>query len=228
MNKNKTLKVTALLLALIVLSLTVYQVTKRLNWDFGTKQYSVAVRYKDIERASPIFGETKFGLTEKLVRTGAEIVLFRENLGSEGGFARPDLLSKLKNTNAARGLEVTNLQLAEEKDYRDLLDFMNKLEPEFVVLRGLSYPDIPDYLGDWLGENDVILGTVEFRNQETVRRLAKEEDLQVVRLHRVFDKEVGTLTQVEKKARYERAVQERNIGIIEYRITEYRIRCIRP
>ncbi len=219
MNKNKTLKVTALLLALIVLSLTAYQVTKRLSWDFGTKQYSVAVRYKDIERASPIFGETELGLTENLVRTGADIVLFRENLGSEGGFAPPELLSELKNTNATRGLEVTNLQMAEEKDYRALLEFLKKLKPEFVVLRGLSSPDIPDYLVDWLGENDLILGAVEFRNQETVQRLAKEEELQVVRLHRVFDKEVGTLTPVEKKARYERAVQERNIGIIEYRIT---------
>ncbi|MCF7876160.1 DUF5693 family protein [Candidatus Bipolaricaulota bacterium] len=219
MNKNKSVKVTALLLALIVLALTAYQVTKRLRWDFGTKQYSVAVRYEDIERASPIFGETELGLTEKLVRTGAEIVLFRENIGSEGGFAPPELVSELKNTNATRGLEVTNLQLAKEKDYRELLDYMKKLEPEFVVLRGLSSPNIPDFIGNWLGENDLVLGAVEFRNQETVRRLAKEEDLQVVRLHRVFDKEVGTLTPVEKKARYERAVQERNIGIIEYRIT---------
>jgi len=219
MNKNKTLKFIALLLALIVLALTAYQIARRLQWDIGTKQYSIAVRYQDIARASPIFGETAAGLTEKLGRSGAEIVLFREDMGKVNGFNPPGLVSELKEMDVTRGLEVTNLQMAKKQDYRDLLDYIKKLAPEFVVLRGLSPAKIPDHLGAWLGENEVVLGAVEFRNQETVRRLAKREDLPVVRLHRVFDKEVGTLTPIEKTARYERAVQERNIGIIEYRIT---------
>lgn len=79
--------------------------------------------------------------------------------------------------------------------------------------------DLPSYLTHWLRQNDVILGTVEFRNRETTEKLVNEQNLDWVRLHRVFDKEIGTLTRAEMRARYERAIRERNIGVIEYRLS---------
>lgn len=147
------------------------------------------------------------------------MVLFRTDLGLERGFVRPDLIDDLKKEGITRGVEVSNLQLAEEKEYRQILDYLNLIEPEFVVLRGLREVDIPNSLANWLNRNEVILGTVEFRNRETTERLVGEQSLDWVRLHRVFDKEVGTLTPVEKEARYERAIQERNIGVLEYRLS---------
>ncbi|MBS3791344.1 hypothetical protein KGY77_01680 [Candidatus Bipolaricaulota bacterium] len=157
-------------------------------------------------------------LIERLNRAGNNLVLFRTDLAFERGFVLPNLLEDIKEKGITRGVEVSNLQLAGEKEYRQVLDYLKKIEPDFVVLRGLKSISLPSYLTNWLRKNDIVLGTVEFRNRETTENLVDEHGLDWVRLHRVFDKEIGTLTQIDKVARYRKAIQERNIGVIEYRL----------
>ncbi|MBS3786870.1 hypothetical protein KGY79_01590 [Candidatus Bipolaricaulota bacterium] len=203
---------------IILLILIGYQTSKRVNWDLSTKKYSVATRYEDIKRASSLSGETELGLIERLNKSGNNLVLFRTDLAVKQGFVPPDLLDELKKKGITRAVAVSNLQLAGEKEYRQILDYLSEIGPKFVVLRGLRAVDLPFYLTNWLKQNNTILGTVEFRNRETTEKLVSEQGLDWVRLHRVFNKEVGTLTPAEKRARYSRAIQERNIGVIEYRL----------
>ncbi|MFB6291274.1 MAG: DUF5693 family protein [Candidatus Bipolaricaulia bacterium] len=214
----KTTKFLSIILIIILLGLTLYQVSRRIHWDLTSKNYSIATRYGDINKASSFYGETKMGLIEKLNRAGAQIILFSIDLSSETGSGKPDIIDELRKAGISRGVEISNLQLASQDDYRQILSYLETIQPKFVVLRGSSRAEPPSYIKNWLHKNDVILGTVEFRNSKTVETLVKGGDLDWVRLHRVFDKEVGTLTEVERKARYERAVQERNIGVIEYRL----------
>lgn len=198
--------------------LTGYQTTKRVHWDSTTKNYSLATRYEDIDKVSSLYGETRLDLIERLNRAGNNLVLFRTDLAVERGFVLPNLIDDIKEKGITRGVEVSNLQLAGEKEYRQIFDYLNEIGPDFVVLRGLKRVSLPSYLTNWLSENDVILGTVEFRNRGTTEKLVNEQGLNWIRLHRVFDKEIGTLTQVDKVARYRRAIRERNIGVIEYRL----------
>jgi len=214
----KTTRFLALTFIVILLILTFYQVSRRINWDFSTKQYSIALRYSDISTASRLYGEPEGDLIDRLYGAGARVILFSTDLATERQFVKPEVLPFLKKEGITRGVEVSNLQVAKDASYRKVLDYLKYIEPEFLILRGLREIDIPPSIKNWLSRNDVILGTVEFRNDDTVGKLVKEEDSDWVRLHRVFDKEVGTLSRVEKQARYERAVQERNIGVIEYRI----------
>jgi hypothetical protein len=183
-----------------------------------TRNYTVALRHRDVEKASALYGETEFELIEKFNGSGNLLVLFRSDLGTERKFSRPEVISTLKEAGIPRGVEITNLQLAGEEKYGQILDHLKAIDPAFVILRGVREVTLPPDLVAWLDENEVLPGTVEFRNRETTQKLVAENDLNWVRLHRVFDKEVGTLTPVEKEARYERAVRERNIGVIEYRL----------
>ncbi len=214
----KTTRFLTLFFIIILLILTSYQVSKRINWDLTTKQYSIATRYEDITRASSLYGESKVDLIEKLDAAGSRVVLFSTDLATDRRFVQPEVLPELKGAGITKGVEISNLQLAEEGTYRQILDYLNVIEPGFLVLRGLREVDIPAYLINWLLENEVTLGMVEFRNGDMTEKLVNENSLDWVRLHRVFGKEVGTLTQMEKQARYERAIQERNIAVIEYRI----------
>ena len=183
-----------------------------------TRDYAVALRYGDVAKASALYGETEFELIEKFNGTGNLLVLFRSDLGTERKFSRPEVISNLKEAGIPRAVEIMNIQLAGEDGYNKILDHLKALEPAFVILRGVREVTLPPDLLTWLDENEVVLGTVEFRGRETTQKLLEEKDLNWIRLHRVFDKEVGTLTPVEKEARYERAVRERNIGLIEYRL----------
>ena len=200
------------------MALTFYQVSTRLNWDLASKKYAVGARYTDIEKASALYGKSKMDLVSQLNRSGTRLILFSVNLAQEKELSPPSIVSDLKRTGVTRGVEVANLQLAGEEEYAKILDLLRTVEPRFLILRGLSEVEVPAHFLEWIRTNDVILGTVEFRNRGTVERLVGRSELDWVRLHRVFDKEVGTLTGTEVRARYERAVQERNIGIIEYRL----------
>ena len=198
--------------------MTFYQVSKRIQWDLSTKRYSIATRFEDIERASSLYGETEYSLIDKLNRAGNQVVLFSNELGPEKKFSTPKVLDKLKEKNIARGVEISNLEFADAADYRRIINYLATVEPKLVILRSLGDTDVPLSLLKWLSEKDVILGTVEFRSNKPTEKIVQKYGLDWVRLHRVFDKEIGTLTRVESEARYERAVQERNIGVIEYRL----------
>ncbi|MFW6049425.1 MAG: DUF5693 family protein, partial [Candidatus Bipolaricaulota bacterium] len=210
----------AVLISLIVVTivLTFYQVDRRVSWDIHNKRYTVLVRYGDVDRASPIFGSDPGDLAGELADHGVEYVLFRMDLASEGEPLLPDLSTPLEERGLGAGLEVTNLQLAGPKEVEVLFDFLNSYSPELLVLRALPPNSVPERLKEWIGQNDPVLGEVEFRQDSLTEEVARETGSKYIRLHRVFDKEVGTLSGEKTVSRYVRAVKERNIGAVEFRI----------
>jgi hypothetical protein len=216
---SQTSKILTVILIFVIVSSSLYQLGRQINWDLSNKRYTTAFRYKDLARTSSLYGETNLELINKLDQAGNSVVLFKNNLATTSEFSVPKTVENLKDAGISRGVEVMNIQLADENEFRRLLDYLKEMEPQFLVLRGLSPVPLPSWLTKWIEENDVVLGTVEFRNNEISTRLTKRHGVPAVRLHRVFDKEVGTLTEVEQKARYVRAVEERNIGVIEYRLS---------
>lgn len=216
MNDGKNIITAALVL--LTLTLTSYQVMRRVNWDRTSRNYTIATRYGDLSRAGNLYGETELDLAGKLRKEGLKLVLFTRDLVTNEELSAPESANELGATGLEVGLEVQNLQLADQSQYRQLLEVIKELDPAYLVLRGIDRVDIPPKLTDWIRENEIILGTVEFRNQGTTREVVENHELDHVRLHRVFDKETGTLTEAERIARYVRAVEERNIGVIEYRL----------
>lgn len=216
---SQTSKILTVILIFVIVSSSLYQLGRQINWDLSNKRYTTAFRYKDLARTSSLYGETNLELINKLDQDGNSVVLFKNNPATTSEFSVPKTVENLKDAGISRGVEVMNIQLADENEFRRLLDYLKEMEPQFLVLRGLSPVPLPSWLTKWIEENNVVLGTVEFRNNEISTRLTKKYGVPAVRLHRVFDKEVGTLTEVEQKARYVRAVEERNIGVIEYRLS---------
>ncbi len=210
----------AVLIALIVftLVLTFYQVSRRINWDRQNKNYTVLVRYGDVTRTSPLFGSDPDVLAGELDTHGVDYVLFQVDLAGKGEPLLPDLSSTLSELGLGAALEVTNLQLADQQDVQALLDFLNSYSPQLLTLRSLQKTQLPAELEEWIRQNDPVLGTVEFRDDSLVQEVATMTGSSYVRVHRVFDKEVGTLSEEESVARYVRAVKERNIGAIEFRL----------
>ena len=211
-------KFIAIVLTLTLVGLTAYQVGNRIAWDGANKKYSIAVRRDDLDRASSIYGETEVGLIEKLEQKGTNLLLFQHNFATDDDPGVPVNLKEYRQTGIRIGLEIRNIQLADRRDFEELIELLNKIEPSYLLLRALEGANIPEDLKNWLARTDVPLGTVEFRDKTLTRSLVKEGISNHLRLHRVFQEEVGTLTSTERVARYVRAIEERNIGVIEYRL----------
>ena len=208
----------AILLISILAVLTAYQVGKRIVWDGSNKKYSVAVRRSDLARASSIYGETESRLTEKLKQRGLDLLLFEYDLATDEELRVPPGLKEYRQAGIELGLEIRNVQMADEADFDGLIGLMNAVEPSYLLLRAPVKAQLPEALKDRIARSDVFLGTVEFRDGTITRNLVKSGASNHLRLHRVFQEEVGTLTSTERVARYVRAVEERNIGVIEYRL----------
>lgn len=206
------------ILTLSLVGLTVYQVGNRIAWDGSNKKYSVAVRRNDLDRAGSIYGETDIDLIEKLKQKGMNLLLFQYDLAVNDDLRVPARLEEYRKTGMEVGLEIRNTQLAEAEDFNELIELLNGIEPSYLLIRALAGTRLPEELKNWLSRTDVPLGTVEFRDKAVTRRLVKQGVSNHLRLHRVFQEEVGTLTSTERVARYVRAVEERNIGVIEYRL----------
>ncbi len=211
-------KVLTVIFVLLTLALTSLQITRRVTWDENSKNYSIITGYRDLSRAASLYGETEVELAERLQEKGLNLVLFKTDLVKDGELNSPEAAAKLRRAGLGVGLEAQNLQIAGHTEFMNLLQTMKELEPAYLLLRGIGAVDIPPALTDWMKKHQVVLGTVEFRNQGTTRDLVEEFGFDHVRLHRVFDEETGTLTETERVARYVRAVEERNIGAIEYRL----------
>lgn len=216
---SKISKFLTLILVFVIVSSSLYQLGRQINWDLSNKRYTTAFRYKDLARASSLYGETQLELIKKFDQDGKSLVLFKTNLATTSKFSVSRTVEDLKDAGISRGVEIQNIQLADEDEFRRLLEYLKEMEPQLLVLRGLGPVPLPSWLTKWIEKNKVVLGTVEFRDKEISRKLTKKFGVPSVRLHRIFDKEVGTLTEVERKARYVRAVKERNIGVIEYRLS---------
>lgn len=208
----------AIILTLVLVVLTAYQVGKRITWDGSTKKYSIAVRKTDLVRASSIYGETRIGLAGKLKQRGLNLLLFEYDLATDEELRVPEKLAEFRGVGLETGLEIRNTQLASEEEFDGLIDLMNAIKPRYLLLRAPDGAQVPDRLKDRIARADVQLGTVEFRDKAITRNLVKGRAADHVRLHRVFQEEVGTLTSTERVARYVRAIEERNIGVIEYRL----------
>lgn len=215
MNINK--KAVLITLLALTIAISLYQVNRRINWDLTNKEYDVAVRYSDIDRISPIYGLKPEDLARQLANNGANTILFQVDLAAKNKFVLPDLSDELQEIGLTGGLEIKNLQLAGPDQVDLLVKFLNSLSARLVILRSLR-AEVPTELEEWIRSNDPILASVEFRDDLLTEKLHRITGANYVRLHRVFDKEVGTLSPEETTARYVRAVKERNIGVIEYRL----------
>ncbi len=208
----------AIILISILAVLTAYQVGKRIVWDGSNKKYSIAARRSDLARASSIYGETEGRLTEQLKQRGLDLLLFKYDLATDEELGVPPGLKELRQAGIEPGLEIRNVQMADEADFDGLIALMNAIEPSYLLLRAPVKVQLPEALKNRIAGSDVLLGTVEFRDGTITRNLVRSGTSNHLRLHRVFQEEVGTLTSTERVARYVRAVEERNIGVIEYRL----------
>jgi len=133
----------AIILALVLVVLTAYQVGKRIAWDGSSKKYSIAVRRSDLDQASSIYGETKSHLTEKLKQRGLDLLLFEYDLITNEELQVSPGLKEYRQAGIELGLEVRNLQLANEDEFDALVDLMNAIKPSYLHLgprRKSGYP----------------------------------------------------------------------------------------
>lgn len=217
MNFGDEKKVLTVFLLLIAVSLIFYQVNRRMRWDASNRNYSLVTGYSDLSRASSLYGISGLELASKLKEEGLEAVLFRKDLAADG----PDELEPVERFREAGfgvGLEIENLQLLDDSEARSLSNTIERIDPDYLLLRAVRDVVVPPTLESYIETKGVLLGTVEFRDKGLTRQLVKSDELSHVRFHRVFDEEVGSLTESERIARYVRAVEERNIGAIEYRL----------
>jgi len=218
-DKNKTFLI---LIVVLALALTLVQVGRRIAWDLGNRDYTIGIRFEDIESTASLNGLSTYQLYEKLSPDNRPIIIIRKDFALKSGFSPPQIPEKLRSNNVAFGVEILNVQLAGGEGRSQLIEYLDDLSPEYLVMRAPGKSQPPDALLDWVERNKPVLGTVEFRPGPSTEAFIRETDLNYVRLHRVFDKEVGTLTSEEAVARYVRAVKERNIGLIEYRLPSNR------
>ncbi len=210
----------AVLIALLVLTigLSAFQISHRINWDLSNKNYTIATSYADINKASALFGLDPNELVNELAQNRDYLILFQVDFVTQPTLSQIEYQDAPKASRFETGLEVLNLQVADSSQVSKLIRHLNELSPNYLILRSLSDITIPKKLKRWIRENQPILGTVEFRSDALTQKIQRSTNLNYVRLHRVFDKEKGRLSKDEKIARYVRAVKERNIGLIEYRL----------
>lgn len=214
----KNTKAVLIALLIVAIGLSALQISHRINWDLSNKNYTLATSYRDINKASSLFGLDSDELVNKLARNRDYLILFQIDFVTQPDLSQIEYPESLKASNFATGLEVLNLQVADSNQVTQLISYLNELSPDYLVLRSLSDITIPDNLKRWIRQNRPILGTVEFRSDTLTQKISRATELSYVRLHRVFDKEKGRLSNDVKIARYVRAVKERNIGVIEYRL----------
>lgn len=218
----------------------------RLVWEREYKDVGITIEYKDVVKLSSKHGypdgELLFQLRERKVDslalypveleefaallTPVELEMEEEEKGGPlvGRFFESDV-TKLRAMGFGIVLRPINFQppTSDPVFFERYLERLGDLEPRQIIFGGREVLGYPDYLEEttaFLKEHSSLVGHIEFGNQLGMGTLVDGVTDQFVRVHSITRDEMKSITIDDALARWERAVEERNIRRLYVRFFE--------
>jgi hypothetical protein len=209
---------------------------KRIQWESGYQDVGLMVplahvallaRQENIalDKALKKFNESKisiFSLTSQEI-SDWQTTLLRPAPWSLDEFRKPtsyfftiEDLKKLREANFDLALIIALDDFAKPDSLSLVLAELERLQIKKLYLEGgaLSQKNI-ELLGEWLKRNNSQWGTLEFAEPASARQLYLANGFDYARVHRIKDTEMIELSRSEAIERWERAVSERNMRLLD-------------
>ena len=213
---NFTRKAIIALILISVLLSTGYLVKEKIEWERDNKSFSLVVTESGVEGLHIGYNLEETKLLNDLKGAGVKGVIFdRKTLDLP---VNPGKASLYRETGMSLGLKISTPVLDADENLNKIKSSVEKISASILVFQE---PKILESYGEvmgWIKEKEIPVGVVEFDYMGFPTELAEQEYRRIARYHRIDSDEKGSLE--DQVDRFVRAVKERNIGLIEFRLME--------
>ena len=203
------------MVVILSLAASAYLLTGRTGWETSNRNYSLAFSYQDIKATASRSNLPVAEIIKKATpETKATIIFqYRKVTGSESLNNFPIGGNYSFNV----GIEINSPGDITASDIASLGAMDNFPKPDLLIFDQPAGTVYRKEILSAIEKEGYPVGAVEFESQKISKYLVDRGYLGVVRVHRIFDRELGTETPDSSFHRFTKAVEERNIGVIQYR-----------
>lgn len=204
----------------IALATVFYIVVQRIQWDRNNRQYSTGIRYRELQNRARSQRRPLSALIDDLQKRGLTTIILTANGLNQGVIAETkDKKDSLAETDLDTMLELRHWNLITTEDLQKVKELRSTVSPAGLLFQEETCRFKSDLVSEWLTEDPTVIGALEFRGQKIALHSSRGSPSQAVRFHRIFEEELPLHDLDYLTSRYVRAVKERNIGVIEYRLS---------
>ncbi|MFW6013256.1 MAG: DUF5693 family protein [Candidatus Bipolaricaulota bacterium] len=216
--------VISLIILLLSLVTASYVLFRRVSWEKNNKRFGVAASFEELRRASSSYDLSTEQLAQRGRENGLNTVVFeldQKKLEKEPAELR-QRVEEMIDLGFTFGVELNNAEIQDSQDLETLETYLDKIEPDFLLLNREASFQREAGISDWLENRGYPLGVIEFRQHPLGTALADRGYRKIFLYHRIFDDEQGEETLSSAIKRLARSVKERNMGMIEFRFFDDR------